>query len=66
MLTPKDLKAIEQIFDIKLKPLKSTIKKIDDKLDAMIRLYDQEYVHLRKRVDRVEDHLNLSPLKRSL
>ena len=44
-----------------LKPIKSDVAKIRKDIDAIISLFDREYVDLRKRVARIEEHLGLSP-----
>lgn len=43
-----------------LKPIKSDTAKIRKDIDAIISLFDREYVDLRKRVARIEEHLGLS------
>lgn len=74
MLTKSDFQSIESIFakkikiDIepllekKLKPIKEDISKIRKSQNEIIAFFDEEYLSLRKRVDRIESHLNLSPL----
>ena len=42
-----------------LKPIRSNISKIRRDIDKVISLFDKEYVALRKRVKRVEEHLGL-------
>lgn len=37
-------------------------KKIDKKLDLIIRVFDRDIIHTKKRVDRIENHLDLPPL----
>ena len=76
MLTNTDLQAIGKIvdqrldkkLDIKLKPIKFKLNKldiklnkIDNKLDATINLFDNDVNNLYKRMDRVENKLNLPP-----
>ncbi|KKQ75934.1 MAG: hypothetical protein US96_C0001G0010 [Candidatus Woesebacteria bacterium GW2011_GWB1_38_5b] len=75
MLTPKDIKVLDTLLDKKLdqkldekldqklKPIMNEQKKQGKKLDAFLRLYDGEHTHLRKRVDRIDNHLNLVPLQ---
>jgi len=66
MLTKTDLKKIDNLLDkrfkIELKPIKSDISKIRKDIDVIISLFDREYVNLRQRVERIEEHLNLPPL----
>lgn len=45
-----------------LTPIKKDIKKIKSDIDIIVRSFDQDYVLLRHRVDRIEDHLQLAPL----
>jgi len=58
--TKDDLKTLATKND--LKPIKSDIAKIRKDIDAMLSMLDREYVELRKRVERLEEHLNLPPL----
>lgn len=74
MLTKTDLKEIGNLLDerldkkfkIELKPIKSDISKIRKDIDAIISLFDREYVNIRQRVERIEEHLNLPPLASQL
>ena len=73
MLTKEDLSAIEKVLDRKLeekletkleeklKPIKFSIKKIQNDQKAIISLFDKEYLDLEKRVTKIEDHLQLTP-----
>lgn len=74
MLTKSDLQAIKEIvderLDVKLEPLKKdgrslkrnmTIVKRDTRY--MSGKFDEEIVHTRRRVERIENHLKLAPLK---
>ena len=64
MLTKSDFKEIDNIVTKRikqeLKPVKSDIAKM--RKDVIISLFDREYVDLRKRVERIEEHLNLPPI----
>lgn len=70
MLTKNDLTEIDKIvtqrikteLKTELKPIKSDIAKMRKDIDVIISLFDREYLDLRKRVERIEDHLNLPPL----
>ncbi|MBX4205877.1 hypothetical protein KW795_01635 [Candidatus Microgenomates bacterium] len=62
MLTKTDLQAISKIVKFETDPLKIQIKKVDKKLDQAIDFLDRDIVNLQKRVDRVEDNLELPPL----
>jgi hypothetical protein len=63
MLTKSDLKQIKEI----VRPLEMDIKTV--KVDAaqtrkdvkvLISYFDREYVELRKRIERIEEHLDLN------
>ncbi len=58
MLTSKDIEIIKAL----LEPVYKANKKTNSKLNALINLYDLEYRHTRKRVSRIEEHLNLTEL----
>lgn len=45
------------------KPVKEDISKIRKDIKVIVDFFDQEYLNLRKRVERIEEHLNLSPLQ---
>ncbi len=75
MLTKTDLVQIKKVFknelknsltknDLKkeLKPMKSDIAKIRKDVDVVISLFDREYLELRARVERIEEHLNLEQI----
>ncbi len=66
MLTKTDLSAIDELlsnrFKVELKPIKHDIAKVRKDIDGILSLFDQEYVDLRKRVERIEEHLQLSSL----
>lgn len=70
MLTKTDLKDIGNLLDerldkqfkIKFKPIKSDISKIRKDIDVIISLFDREYINLRQRIERIEEHLNLPNL----
>lgn len=78
MLTKSDLQEITQIVQgetrkivqsetrkivqEELKPIKKAFKKLDEKTDVMAKLLDKEQMRQRKRLDRVENHLQLPPL----
>lgn len=73
MLTKNDLQQIGIVIDEKLKPVKrditiltkdvSTLKKdvaqTRTDVKVLISYFDREYVELRKRIDRIEEHLGL-------
>jgi hypothetical protein len=74
MLTKQDLKNIgtlidtkletklESKFDEKLKPIKKTLKEMNNKLDTAIRFFDTSTIGHEKRIKRIEKHLDLPPL----
>lgn len=41
---------------------KKDVKKIDKKLDFVIKFFDKKHVALEKRTERIETHLNIQPL----
>jgi hypothetical protein len=66
MLTNEDLHAIGTIFDEKfekgIRPLRKDIKRIQKTLDLTIKTFDDDLDKVKRRVDRVEDHLQLPPI----
>lgn len=62
MLTKQDLTHIKNIVESAVDPMKKDLKKIDKKVDLVIKSFDREYLDLQKRVWRVETHLQLKPL----
>ena len=77
MLTDSDLKKIGQIvddkingaidkkvgnlIDQKLKPIKQDVAEIRKDIKSIVNFFDDEYLELRTRVERIEEHLNLKP-----
>jgi len=59
MLTKQDLESIAQLIDIKLKPIKADLRKIKRDIRIGFRFFDNEHIGLVRRVDRIEDKLNL-------
>ena len=43
-------------------PLKKDVKKIKSDIETVIGFFDDEYLRLTKKIDRVEDHLGLPPI----
>lgn len=68
MLTKDDLSAIRVIVQNEVqketKPINKRLKKIEKDLSVTITFFDDEHLHLVKRVDRIENHVGLSPLPR--
>ena len=62
MLTKSDLLQITKIVTSSEERLNKKINKIDGKLDYAINFLDRDYLKLLKRIERIEEHLNLSPL----
>lgn len=73
MLTKTDLKQIDNLISKRLqnvaikdslkeelKPIKSDVAKIRKDIDVIIALFDRKYINLRKRVEKIEEHLGLS------
>ncbi len=69
MLTQEDLTAIGQVVDEKLKPIKvdmkkiyAHIKRIDRNINLIIDHFDKRiWIHDR-RIDRIENHLEITPI----
>ncbi len=73
-MTNTDLKQISKLFDTKLEPIQGELKKHGGLLEkqgkllrslkkdqkTMLNLLDQEQMTQRKRLKRVEEHLNIS------
>lgn len=57
-LTKEDAKRFATKSDIK--PIKEDISKIRRSLNDIIGFFDDEYIRLRKRVERIEQHLGIS------
>lgn len=55
-------KVIDQQLEKRLKPIKHDLRKIKGDLNTVISVFDRDVITLRKRMDRVEDHLGFSPL----
>ncbi|MCL5090635.1 MAG: hypothetical protein M1514_01350 [Patescibacteria group bacterium] len=55
----KRLDSLDQKFEKNLRPIKKDI-------EIVIGFFNSEKIHLKKRMDRIEDHLGLPPLARSL
>ena len=66
MLTKSDLRGIDLIVSkrirVELEPVKKDIAQIRKDQKTIINFFDQEYLELRKRVERIEEHLNLEPI----
>lgn len=67
MLTKSDLKQIQNVVKIEINPLKrdtDTLKKDVSQtrkdVKTLISYFDREYLELRKRIEKIEDHLNLT------
>jgi chromosome segregation ATPase len=68
MLTKQDLSEIQKVIQkevdpikIDIKTIKSDISQIRSDIKTVINFFDKEYLELRKRVERIEEHLNLPP-----
>lgn len=73
MLTDSDLKKIGSLIDVrvgdivdnKLKPIKADIAEIRKDVKGIVAFFDSEYLGLRSRIERIEEHLNLKPQSRN-
>lgn len=61
LVTKNDLKNFATKDD--LKPIKQDITQIRKDISTITDFFDKEYFDLRKRVERIEEHLNLSALQ---
>lgn len=66
MLTKSDLIQIRKLFEDGNKPINRNVKtlqedvsKIRKDVSTIVDFFDREYIDLRKRVQRIEEHLNL-------
>ena len=66
MLTKQDLSEIQKVIQKEVEPIKKDIKtiksdatQIRSDVKTVINLFDKEYLELRKKVERIEEHLNL-------
>lgn len=64
MLSNNDLGKIREVVKEELKPTNRKINKVQRTLDATIRVFDDDITYLKRRTDRVESVLSLSPLPR--
>ncbi|MBI4990595.1 hypothetical protein HZB96_00705 [Candidatus Gottesmanbacteria bacterium] len=60
-----DKKLAERLSPIHadIKTIKTNKAKIRKDMSGITDFFDQEYIGLRKRVERIEDHLNLPPIQ---
>jgi len=75
MLTKNDLNAIQTIVKTivkkevdekiskSIKPINSKLNKMQKDLDLVIRTFDKDIIETKHRVDRIEKHLDLSPIQ---
>ncbi len=61
MLTNEDLTKVKQLVQQETEPLKKDNKVIKKTLNLIVKLFDKDYVNLRDRVDKIEDHIGISP-----
>lgn len=73
MLNKTDLKQIDNVVSKRIKgelvPIKKDIKTIKTDVSqirkdvkTIVNFFDREYLDLRKRVERIEEHLNIEPM----
>lgn len=55
-------KDIRQLAD-RTKRLEIVISKIQKDIKSIVNFFDEEYLQLRKRVERLEEHFNLPPIQ---
>lgn len=54
--------SLDERFKRELKPIKASLRRLNKKLDLVITTFDNDINHIWKRMNRVEDHLNLPPI----
>jgi hypothetical protein len=59
MLTNDDLKNIDGLMVKRVQPLAQDVVKIRKDMKTVVNFFDHEYLDLRKRIQRLEDHLGL-------
>ena len=63
MLTKNDLKEIAKLIEPinkDIKTLKKDMAQTRNDIKVIISYFDREYVELRKRIDRIEEHLDIN------
>lgn len=64
MLTKDDLAAIDNLIKKGNNSVKKDLKKyIKDELKKVVNFFDRDYLKLKKRVDKIETHLELPPIQ---
>ncbi len=67
MLTKNDISQIRIVvreeIQTETRTIKKDVKHIKNKLDETIKFFDGEVTHLRRRTDRIENHLDLPKLE---
>ena len=65
MLAQEDIQQIDEVFSkrlkLELKPIQEDVTKIRKDIKTIVNFFDQEYLSLRNRVERIEEHLGLQP-----
>lgn len=65
MLTKGDLQEIDKVLTkrmkAELKPVKDDVSHMRKDIKTIVNFFDREYLDLRKRVERIEEHLHLTP-----
>lgn len=68
MLTKTDVSKIREVVQSEVKPVRADIKTIKNDITQIrkdikriVGFFDSEYLQLRKRVERIKEHLNLPP-----
>ena len=57
---------LDQKFEEKLKPIIKVLKQIKDSQNMIIDVFDRQIIHHDKRLNRVENHLKLPPLPKTV
>ena len=65
-LTDEDLQAIAGIVEVKIIPMKKSLKQLKRTVNLIAKLLDSEQVVQRKRIDRIENYLDLPPFEQKV
>ena len=62
MLTKSDLQQIDRLLEKRINTVKEDVAQIRKDVKIIVNFFDKEYLALRKRVERIEEHLRLRPI----
>lgn len=61
VLTDNDLSKIGQVVEARFEPVKKNLRKVNKTLTSAIKLFDEDYRTLTKRVEKVETKVGIPP-----